>query len=125
MKRLIGASLLVVCVVLGGCRGGEGGRTVDVDPVVDYANLVRSMVMQLTQSEAGPRREVQYFAENMAEYESEALGDYKAIYRQIAAMAEELKSMSESASDVQLAAKIQELVAVADKLPGQWPRRSG
>ena len=79
------------------------------------------MILDLKNAEGGPRAEIEMFAENMEEYQSEALGENQATYAEIAKIAQELKSVKDSASDADLAAKIEELVALGDKLPGVWP----
>jgi hypothetical protein len=121
MRSVGNLSLLLIFLVMTSCNGCGGDSEQEVDPVLDYADMVRMMVMDLKNAEGGPRGAIDAFAENMEGYESEALGDHEATYAAIAKIAQELKSMKDSASDAELRAKVDELVALADKLPGESP----
>ena len=104
-----------------GCGGGSK-PTVEVDPVLDLAEAVKTDIQQMKNAEAGAAGEAQAFFENMASRVENAPEEHKAIYQDILAKAEEMAKLAESgADDSKLEPLVKEIEDLANQLPGQAP----
>lgn len=120
-------SAVIVSVAMGllyvmGCGGGDTiGDRVPVEPTLDFANSVESMVMRLKNADKKSLGiNIDIFLENYAEYESQALGDNKETYDSIAQVGQELKSLKDGGANIaELRKKVNELVKLANQLKGK------
>ena len=123
MRSVVTMSVAVGLLFVIGCSqgAGTGDDREPVEPTLDFAQSVKSMIMGIKNAEEGALGvAIDSFLENYAEYQSEPLGDHKATYDGIAKAAEELKSLKDGgAGDAELMEKVDELVELSNQLPGE------
>jgi hypothetical protein len=111
---------LLVVVLLTGCGGGSTDSRERVEPTLDYALSMRAEVSKLKKAEAGLKVAIDNFCENLEGYAARPLGTHKDTYDAINKVAQELKTMSgNKAGDGELRKKIDEIVGLTAKLPGE------
>lgn len=132
LKRFV---LPFACCLLIGCGGGGPGTgasgspgAVASAPEVNYAQAIRGSIRQVEDGlkEGGlpvAKGNTESLLEALEGYESNsAAAPHKATYDQIVNTAKELKGMFDSsASKADIEKKINELTALADKLPSGAP----
>lgn len=123
MRSVVTVSAVVLLSFAVGCpSGGTGDDRAPVEPSLDFAQTVKTMITDIKNAEdAGARASViDSFVESYAEYQTQALGDNKATYDSIATAAQELKSLKDGgAEDAEVMKKVDELVELANQLPGE------
>jgi outer membrane murein-binding lipoprotein Lpp len=122
----IWASLVVALLsglVLAGCEEPPpGGADTSDDPEVVAADVKTAAVRALNEAKAAPQSgasSVEVLVENLQGYGDLSLGEYKDTHSELVSGCEELHKMyQQSAGAEQILAKIDELLALADTLPG-------
>ena len=123
LARILSASLLPALLVSLGFLGCTAGGEDQTEDPAAYALDVKTQVTQMLNS---ARRNPTNAAFNVGalvgildDYESQPTGDHEQIYADLLAGCRELKQMYEqSAGGGEINAKIDELLALAGKLPG-------
>ena len=122
--RLVGTCfvpVLLLGVGLSGCNAPPGGDE-SGDPAA-YALDIKTQVTQaLTQAKAKPASaldSITVLIENLEGYQDEPIGEHGETYASLLAGCRQLKEMIEQRAGPQIVAKIDEVLATADKLPGQ------
>lgn len=124
MRQLV----IMVTVSLGigmlavGCGSEEKRTDFEVlSPEIQFATDIRDDLEDLQDTEGGiANMNMEVFLENMEEFEEQEVGENLEIYRSIHAGAQELKALKDkSATVAELKEKLDDLVALADKLPSK------
>lgn len=126
MRQLV----IMVTVSLGigmlavGCGSGSEEKRTDFEvlsPEIQFATDIRDDLEDLQNAEGGiANMDVEVFLENMEDFEEQEVGENLETYRSILAGARELKALKDkSATAAELKKKLDELVALADKLPSK------
>lgn len=122
MKSLTVLMMFVAAGLVAGCGSEESARTdfPQEELEVQYAKSVRAMIGDLKKGESGVEPStVQGLEENLSAYKSEAVGENEETYKQIYEGVQELNGMVKgSASSAEVETKVDELIALTDKLPG-------
>ena len=132
MRRLLFLLICLPVAAFAGCGDGGGDPTVQAPPEPpeqQFAAGVKSEVYELNtalKEEGAEGVDVDGLVESLEEYEDEAVGEHEATYKSLLEGAQALQKLvndSGSAADIQK--KIDELIALADKLPGDVSAEGG
>ena len=119
---------LLVGVGLLGCNPPPGGDE-SGDPAAYALDIKTQVTRQLTRAKANPATladSATVLIENLEGYEGQPVGEHKETYAALLAGCKELKEMcDQSAGAAKIGAKIDEILALAGKLPGQVTAEEG
>ena len=125
LLRVLCACLVPALLIVVGFSGCESGPVEDEtgDPAAYAADVKTTVIGRMRQLEKDATHAVQSMAtlvKFLEDYESQPVGDHRQVYADLLAKCQELEGLyQQSAAADQVKAKSDEIVALADTLPGE------
>lgn len=121
MKYSLVFAIVASVLFLGGCSGKN--QDLDTGDPAKYAekikNRVHNMVEAVRRSPGSAREQASVLLEELEVYEKQPVGEHETVYAQLLQNCWELvEAAGRSGSGAEVARKLNEMKALADKLPG-------
>ena len=121
-KLSYGICGLLLATTIIGCGAGELPYTDNSKDSAKFALDMKQMIIGSVEDikkAAQPADSIRVIVQSLSELDACPTGDYLKTYQQLHALSSELLQRSESGKPADLAAKLKEIVDLADTLPGE------